>query len=89
MDKFIGRKEELKILSHVLSKKGYHGVLVYGRRRQGKSALIKEALKAYEGKLINYQCIDAVSAINLAGLVHAFKNSRRCSSPRMRPFRTC
>lgn len=73
MKAFIGRKEELRILESAISNNGYHGVLVYGRRRQGKSFLIREALKTYKGKLIDYQCIDSVSTFNLRGLISSFQ----------------
>ena len=40
--KFIGRKDELSRLSEAYSSKEYEGILIYGRRRIGKSELIKQ-----------------------------------------------
>lgn len=56
--KFIGRQEELKRLKHIINKDSQENVLIYGRRRIGKSFLIKKALESYEGIVINYQCME-------------------------------
>ncbi len=42
MDKFIGRKEELKLLKGLFRKNSASLVVIYGRRRVGKSRLIEE-----------------------------------------------
>ena len=42
MSKFIGREEELKLLNGLLTKQSASLVVVYGRRRIGKSRLIEE-----------------------------------------------
>jgi len=42
---FIGRERELKSLNKVYNKKGFGMVIIYGRRRIGKSTLIKEFVK--------------------------------------------
>ena len=45
---FVGREEELKALSAELSAwKKKTAVLIYGKRRVGKSTLIREAAKAF------------------------------------------
>lgn len=54
--KFIGRTKELKRINDVIYKDGVHNLLIYGRRRIGKSFLIKKALENYNGIVIHYQC---------------------------------
>ena len=54
--KFIGRHEELKRIKSKLNSIGQENILIYGRRRIGKSFLIKKALEDYNCTIINYQC---------------------------------
>ncbi|MBN1903246.1 ATP-binding protein [Candidatus Sumerlaeota bacterium] len=49
MSQFVGRKEELKILSDAWRKKQSDFIPVYGRRRVGKSELILHLLKEKKG----------------------------------------
>ena len=42
---FVGRKHELKALKEVYDKNGFGMTIIYGRRRVGKSTLIKEFIK--------------------------------------------
>ncbi len=42
---FKNRKDELEILSKYLTKNGFGLLIIYGRRRIGKTALILEATK--------------------------------------------
>lgn len=54
--KFIGRKEELKKLNNVLNSNFYTTTLIYGRRRVGKSELVKYALSDKDVIKIYYEC---------------------------------
>jgi hypothetical protein len=45
MEKLIGRKEEMKLLGNVMKSKGAELVAVYGRRRVGKTFLIRSFLQ--------------------------------------------
>ena len=55
---FIGRQEELRQLNTELSSwKRKTAILVYGKRRVGKSTLISEAAKGFEGIVINHMCV--------------------------------
>lgn len=45
MDKFIGRKTELAALERLYKTEGFQMIVLYGRRRIGKSTLIKEFIK--------------------------------------------
>jgi hypothetical protein len=44
MNKFIGRKEELASLEALYRRDGFQMVIIYGRRRTGKSTLITMSL---------------------------------------------
>ncbi len=54
---FIGREKELNQITEVIrEKKGKaKGILVWGVRRCGKSTLIKEAMKSFDGAFINME----------------------------------
>ena len=52
---FIGREKELKALTDELSDwKKKTAVLIYGKRRVGKSTLIREASKSFNGVVVNH-----------------------------------
>ena len=55
--KFIGREVELNKLKRVYSSEEYEGILVYGRRRIGKSELIKESFRSESCKVVYYECV--------------------------------
>jgi AAA+ ATPase superfamily predicted ATPase len=69
---FYGRKEELSVLKEALDKKGFRGILLWGRRHIGKSTLISEAIKNFDGLVVYYQCLKADDATNLQGLLAAY-----------------
>lgn len=46
---FIGREKEIKILEKRVKSKGFEFGLVYGRRRIGKTRLLKEIVNKYQG----------------------------------------
>ena len=55
---FIGREKELKELTDALRRgSGKTAILIYGKRRVGKTTLIREAVKSFEGTVINYMCV--------------------------------
>ncbi len=55
---FVGRAKELEALSREFSnKKKKTAILIYGKRRVGKSTLIKEATKNFDGVVINHLCV--------------------------------
>jgi AAA+ ATPase superfamily predicted ATPase len=55
---FIGRQDEIKAMDYSLRQKGYQGILVYGRRRIGKTELIKHVISGRPPKTIYFQCTD-------------------------------
>lgn len=42
---FIGRKQELSILNDIYNKKGFEFGIIHGRRRVGKTSLLRESIK--------------------------------------------
>ena len=53
---FIGRDNELKELSEKLNNDRFESILIYGRRRIGKTELIKEAIKNLNFVSIYFEC---------------------------------
>ena len=63
---FVGRQRELNALTAELSSwKKKTAILVYGKRRVGKSTLIKEAAKSFDGVVINHLCVTSTFEGNL------------------------
>ncbi len=52
--KFIGREDELNLLNNLIKSDNFESVLVYGRRRVGKSELIKHLLEINDDVLSIY-----------------------------------
>ena len=65
---FIGRTQELKKLSKVINNDSQQFALIYGRRRVGKSELVKRALKQCDAKAVYYECKQVSEASNTASL---------------------
>ena len=72
---FIGREEELKEIKEALNKDNLESILIYGRRRVGKSELIKEALKDNKLPLVYYECRKASTKINLDNITKIFSET--------------
>ena len=68
MDKFIGRSHELALLRGIMSKPSA-SVMIYGKRKVGKTTLIMKALKDSDKKTVYYECLKAPMADNIAGFV--------------------
>ncbi len=63
---FVGRQRELSALRAELSNwKKRTAILIYGKRRVGKSTLIKEAAKSFDGVVINHLCVSSTFEGNL------------------------
>ena len=56
---FIGRKDEQKAINYLLDNDGYQGCIIYGRRRMGKTELVKHCVLASGAPLIFFQCIES------------------------------
>lgn len=69
--RFYGREEELKALQQALTVPELDGAIVYGRRRFGKTTLIRKAAEGFDGAFVYYQCLKSSDAINARGLRQA------------------
>ena len=65
---FYGREEETRKISRVLRKSGFQTLLIYGRRRVGKSELIRHCLQKESGYVLNYECKQTAEMNNVEGL---------------------
>ena len=70
---FYGRVNEINILKNMYQENNLVGSIIYGRRRFGKSTLIKESSQYFNGVFIYYQCLKAVDLINAKGLTLVVK----------------
>jgi len=68
MKKFIGREREIEQLKNTYRDPFFGLVLVYGRRRIGKSELIKQSLKKEKSIIIYYECKQTTEKNNVDGL---------------------
>lgn len=66
--KFIGRENELTILREIL-KKPSASVMIYGKRKVGKTTLIKYALKDATDSFVYYECLKSSLSDNVNGFV--------------------
>lgn len=62
---FVGREKELMELRRVMNTGKKEAVLIYGKRRIGKSALISEAAKSFNGIIIEHMCVKSTFEGNL------------------------
>ena len=62
---FLGREEELARLRSEFASESKSAILIYGKRRVGKSTLIAHASKEYTGTVIPHICIKSSYAGNL------------------------
>ena len=65
---FIGREKELGLLKDQLLSNKTSIVLIYGKKRMGKSSLITEASKDFDGTVINHLCVKSTYEGNLQHL---------------------
>ena len=66
--KFVGREKELAAIKSKLKSDRSESILLYGRRRVGKSELIKESLRHIDATLVHYVCRKTNFEQNLSGL---------------------
>ena len=65
---FLGREAERKRLHKAIDGQSFSTVLVYGRRRVGKSELIKQCLRESKTQSIYYECKQTPELSNVASL---------------------
>ncbi len=62
---FVGREKELDILAGQFASRSRTAVLVYGKRRVGKSTLISQAAKGFDGTVVEHVCVQSSFEGNL------------------------
>lgn len=73
---FVGRKKELEILNKELIK-NKTAILIYGKRKIGKTTLIKQACNNHPEKaFIYYECIKDIEEKNVLGLLKILRNQK-------------
>ena len=72
---FIGRERELNELKEKLENRRFESLLIYGRRRIGKTALIREAASSFHGRFLYYECRRSLFSDNLDGLNRLLQRS--------------
>lgn len=65
---FIGRTEELTMLGALLEKPSA-SAMIYGKRKVGKTTLIKKVLEKSSDKIVYYECLKAPMQENIDGFV--------------------
>jgi len=68
MDRFIGRSQELAELKRVLNRPS-SSILIYGKRKVGKTTLIMQALKERPEPVVYYECLKSTLTDNVNGFV--------------------
>ncbi|MBE5996967.1 MAG: ATP-binding protein [Lachnospiraceae bacterium] len=66
--KFIGRIKQLELLKKEISSDEMRMSLIYGRRRVGKSELVKQAIKESGIKSLYYECKQVTEASNVQSI---------------------
>ncbi len=65
---FYGREQQQKKLNRLLRKSSLQAALIYGRRRVGKSELIKQCLKKTDTLQLYYECKQTTEMNNVESL---------------------
>ena len=67
---FYNREKELRQIQNIVNAPNERckGILLYGRRRCGKTALVREALKDFDGYFIEFECAETLFDINIRNL---------------------
>ena len=86
---FIGREEELNILKESYKTKNYEGIVIYGRRRIGKSELIKESYRHINITNLYYECVDASEETNAKFLSEKIAETFNVPTPSFTSIRDC
>lgn len=73
--RFIGRENEQKTINAILDKDGYQGCLIYGRRRMGKTELIKRCVSDKGVPYVIFQCKESNEHDNAVSLSKAISEA--------------
>ena len=69
--KFIGREQEQKTIQRLMSKEGYQGCVIYGRRRMGKTELVRKCVLE-KSTVVMYQCKESNEQDNVEMLTACY-----------------
>lgn len=69
---FIGRNEEINEIKEALDSLKFESIILYGRRRVGKTEIIKESIKNSKNIIVNYECKKTSWKINLDMITKVF-----------------
>lgn len=84
---FIGREEEQKAINYILEEHDkYRGAIVYGRRRLGKTELLKHCLLNKGIPCIIFQCSQTNEAVNTDRLTAIVENELKLSNLSFKRF---
>ena len=64
-ESFLGRTEQIKLITNFFSSDKNNAALIYGRRRVGKTELIKHCLKTVSTTSIYYECKETSEQNNI------------------------
>ena len=70
---FMGREHELKTLQDQADRDGFHMIVVYGRRRIGKTALIRESCK--NRRTLSFTAAESSNLVNLRNFSNAIHHA--------------
>lgn len=86
---FYGRENEIKKLCAMFRADGQRISLIYGRRRIGKSELIKQVLKETDCKSIYYECKQTTEQNNTESLAELTGRHLISPSLHLKTWRLC
>lgn len=72
---FVGRNRELRKLNDLYQEKSFQFIVIYGRRRVGKTMLINEFLK--DKSSVYYMAVEGTAKENLAGISKALLSEQK------------
>ena len=75
MGAFIGRQEEKDLVNGILDREN-GAILIYGKRKVGKTTLIKEVLQSRQEKCLYYECLKNTMKENLDAFTRELVRSR-------------
>ena len=84
---FYARKKELASLTAQINGSRKCAVMIYGKRRVGKSTLIRQAARSFDGIVVNHICVKSSLAINLKSLTDDIFTELKLPSPQFQSIR--
>ena len=72
---FYGREEKQKAIDYILNKDGFQSGIIYGRKRLGKTELLKHCFYKSHKPFIIYQCNQENETSNINYLIKLIKEN--------------